>query len=70
MMNIFNRRIEVSDINKMEKLLNVFKVGLNNWNRSEAYSVNGKAYVNYTIRCSENTFVGIMSGMYVQGTKA
>lgn len=43
----------------MERVLNRFRIGLNDWDRTRTLYSNGKGYVNYTIICTEDTFESI-----------
>ena len=45
---------------KMESLLNKFRVGLNEWDRTKTFLMeDGSKVVGYTIMCTEEVFVSI-----------
>ena len=43
----------------MEKALNRFRIGLNEWDRTRVLYSDGVGYVNYTIICTDKTFRSI-----------
>ena len=43
----------------MEKTLNTFRIGLNDWDRSKIFNVNGRDVVTYMVLCDEDTHTSI-----------
>ena len=43
----------------MERTLNRFRIGLNDWDRTRVLYSNGVGHVNYTIICTEEEFKSI-----------
>ena len=43
----------------MEKVLNKFQIGLNEWDRTRVLYSNGTGYVTYTIICTEDVYRSI-----------
>ena len=49
---------------RMESLLNHFRVGLNDWDKTKTFQMeDGTELVGYTIMCTEETFVSITEMM-------
>ena len=61
MKNIYTLLVYEEQTNLVEKLLNTFHVGLNEWDRSKTFENRGYRMVNYTILCGENIFAYISS---------
>lgn len=49
---------------RMESLLNRFRVGMNEWDRSKTFEIHGGRVVNYTIVCTEETHDDIVHYLY------
>ena len=49
---------------QVESLLNRFRVGLNDWDRSKVFELNGERVVNYTIACTEDVHTSIVNYLY------
>ena len=47
----------------MERVLNMFRIGLNEWDRTRVLYYQGYGYVNYTIVCTEEVFTSIKDVM-------
>lgn len=60
MKKVFTMLVGVTETERMEKTLNTFRIGLNDWDRSKAFDIYGQQCVNYTIICSEEVFNGII----------
>ena len=63
MKELFVKVVWVEDTTKMEKVLNMYRVGLNDWDRSKVFNYNGGRIVNYTIMCTKETYEAINSAM-------
>lgn len=56
MNKIFNLLVKVEGTRKLESLLNTFRIGLNDWDKSKVFELQGRKVVNYTILTDEETF--------------
>lgn len=63
MKDMFVKLVLVEDTAKMEKILNMYRVGLNDWDRSKVFNYKGSNLVNYTIMCTRETYDAIVSAM-------
>jgi hypothetical protein len=64
MKKVFTFLVAKNEAVKLEELLNNFRIGLNDWDRSKVLDVQGEALVNYTIVCDDDTFNSIVNQMY------
>jgi hypothetical protein len=64
MKKVFTFLVAKNEAVKLEGLLNNFRIGLNDWDRSKVLDVQGEALVNYTIVCDDDTFNSIVNQMY------
>lgn len=48
----------------LESMLNSFRIGMNDWDRSKTFEFNGERVVNYTIMCTEEIYSSIMNLLY------
>ena len=44
---------------KMEKVLNTFRIGMNDWDKTKTFNTQGQDVVIYTILCEDDTFESI-----------
>lgn len=63
MKKIFTMLVVAEDTNRMESVLNTFRIGLNDWDRTKTFEIDGVKLVNYTILCEENQFTSIVNQM-------
>ena len=63
MKEIFVKLVWVNDAAKMEKILNMYRVGLNDWDKSKVFNYQGGDLVNYTIMCTRETYDAIETAM-------
>ena len=64
MKKIYTMLVVASDCERMEKSLNMFHVGLNDWDKSKAFKVADTIeVVNYTILCDDETFTSVTEVM-------
>lgn len=49
---------------RVETLFNRLRVGLNDWDRSKVFELNGTRLVNYTIVCTREQYDSIKESMY------
>ena len=59
MKNFYAILVREEQTANMESVLNKFRVGLNEWDRTRVLYSNGHGYVNYTIICTEDVFKSI-----------
>ena len=68
MKKVYTMLVGENETTNMEKTLNSFRIGLNEWDRTKMFDVQGSRFVNYTIICSEDQFesiVNVMNGQRV-----
>ena len=63
MNKIYTFLVAAEESEKLEALLNIFRIGLNEWDRSKTFEVQGHRLINYTIVCEEERFVSITNLM-------
>lgn len=63
MRRIYTLLVVAEDTNRVESILNAFRIGLNDWDRSKVFEVPGAKLVNYTILCEEDQFTSIVNQM-------
>lgn len=63
MNNFYTLLTTVEHTTKLESLLNAFRVGLNNWDKSKVFEAQGCKYVNYTILTNDETFRALVNEM-------
>lgn len=61
MKKIYTLLVEAEETNRVESILNTFRIGLNDWDRSKVFEVPGAKFVNYTILCEEDQFTSIVN---------
>ena len=64
MKKIYTVLVYEYDTTRIEKLLNVYRVGLNDWDRTKVFELNGERVVNYTIACTEDVYKTIRTSLY------
>ena len=63
MKEIYVKPISPDKTEKLEKLLNQFRIGLNDWDRTKVLNYNGRELVVYTVVCEKDTWVSISNLM-------
>lgn len=63
MKKIFTITVGIQETERMEKLLNAFRIGLNDWDKSKIFNIQNMKLVNYTILCEEDLFTSIVNQM-------
>lgn len=63
MKQIYNVLVYESYTAKMESLLNGFRVGLNDWDRTRVFELQNERVVNYTIACDDETYQSIINAL-------
>lgn len=63
MKRIYNALVYENSTAAMESVLNRFRVGLNDWDRSKVFEIQNRRVVNYTIVCDEETYQDIVNMM-------
>lgn len=63
MNKVYTILVSENETTRMEKTLNTFRIGLNDWDRSKTLEVQNVRVVNYTIVCSEELFASIVNVM-------
>lgn len=63
MKKIFTIVVGIQETERMEKLLNAFRIGLNDWDKSKIFNIQNMKFVNYTILCEEDLFISIVNQM-------
>ena len=63
MKKVYTMLVTEMDTARMEKILNTFRVGLNDWDKSKVFTIQGFRMVNYTIVCEEELFTSIVNVM-------
>ena len=61
MKKVFTMLIGVNDVTLMERTLNNFRIGLNDWDKTRVLTIDDTQVVNYTIICDEETFTSIVN---------
>lgn len=64
---VFTALVTVDERERMEKVLNTYRIGLNDWDKTKTFDVQGNKVINYTIICEEDTFNNIVSA--INGTR-
>lgn len=64
MKQIYNVLVYEAYTARMESLFNRFRIGLNDWDRSKTFNLNGEQVVNYTIACTENVYTSLLNVYY------
>ena len=63
MKDLFVKIVRVGDIAKMEKILNIYRVGLNDWDKTKVFTYKDTDIVIYNIMCTREVFDAIKSAM-------
>ena len=63
MKEIFVKLVYAEDSAKIEKLFNVYRIGLNEWGKTGSLNYQGTNLISYTIICTRDTFNAIESAM-------
>lgn len=63
MKKIYTFLVVAEDVTRMESNLNKLRIGLNDWDKSKVFNIQGNNLVNYTIMCDEETFVSLTNIM-------
>ncbi len=60
---VFTMLVVVGDRERMEKVLNSYRIGLNDWDKTKIFDLQGTQLINYTIVCEESIFNSIVKTM-------
>ena len=60
MARVYSILVDAANINRMDSVLNRFRIGLHNWDRSRVLMYQGREVVNYTVICTEDEYAAIM----------
>lgn len=60
---VFTMLAVADDRERMEKVLNTYRIGLNEWDKTKIFDLQGTKLINYTIVCEENVFNSIVETM-------
>ena len=63
MKQLYTMLVWTNSMDRMEKLLGQFRIGLNEWDKTRAFDYQGGQVVSYTILCDESVFVSITNIM-------
>lgn len=63
MKKVYTYLVYASECSNLEKVLNTFRVNLNDWDKTRTLTINGVSLVNYTIICEESVYVSITNVM-------
>ena len=63
MKKVFNMLVTVEEAVQLEKVLNTFRIGMNDWDKSKVFELRGYKLINYTLLCEEDLFVSITNVM-------
>lgn len=63
MKKLFTMMTLETEAEKLESLLNTYRVGLNDWDKSKVFDIQGYRLMVYTVVCEEDTFVAITQAM-------
>jgi hypothetical protein len=63
MKQIYNVLVYENYTAKLESLLNGFRVGLNDWDRTKVFEIQNQRVVNYTIACDDETYKSIVDAL-------
>ena len=61
MKKIYTLLVAESNRSKVESIFNTFRIGMNDWDVSKVFEVNGLRVINYTIMCDEETYTSIVN---------
>ena len=61
MKNIYTILVTVEETSMLEKLFNMYRIGLNDWDKTKPLDFQGAKVINYTIVCEENVFTSIVN---------
>lgn len=64
---VYTILVGVAEFEKLEKNLNRFRIGLNDWDKTKIFNVSGCEVIHYTIICDEETFISLTK--VVNGTR-
>lgn len=62
-MGVYVKVVRVDETAKMESILNHYRVGLNNWDKTKVFNYNGVKIINYVIMCDADTYEAIKFAM-------
>lgn len=60
---VFTMLVLVDERERMEKVLNTYRIGLNEWDKTKVFNIQGTELINYTIVCESNVFDSIVKTM-------
>lgn len=63
MNKLFTFLVTVEESTRLESLFNTFRIGLNDWDKSRIFEVQGKKLINYTVVTNEGTFGALTMAM-------
>lgn len=63
MKEMFVKPVRTKDTAKMEKILNMYRVGLNDWDKSKVFNYRGVDLVVYTMVCTQDIHEAINAAM-------
>ena len=55
--------VAVEECSKLEKIFNMLRIDLNDWDKTKIFTINDTRLVNYTILCEGETFGTITNQM-------
>ena len=60
---VYTMLIVAEDRERMEKVLNTYRIGLDEWDKTKTFELNGVKLINYTIVCENDVFNSIVETM-------
>ena len=60
---VYTMLVVAEDRERMEKVLNTYRVGLDEWDKTKIFELNGVKLINYTIVCENSVFNSIVETM-------
>lgn len=60
---VFTMLVVAEDRERMEKVLNTYRIGLDEWDKTKIFELNGVKLINYTIVCENSVFNSIVETM-------
>ena len=64
MKQVFNMGVYVEDTARFEKILNMYRIGLNDWDKTKVFDAYNGKVVFYIIMCTEQEYNNIRNTMY------
>lgn len=60
---VYTMLVVAEDRERMEKVLNTYRIGLDEWDKTKIFDLNGVKLINYTIVCENSVFNSIVETM-------